>query len=261
MYAAGRNSCARLPAAVRRSAANVWRESVSFGWDFCFVSNKPKTVRYMPDFSDSETSVLSPQSRLVDSSVAACFAQAELPIRCCRPVSPCWNLRFVPIRGSVSFRQSFCFAPIEPLFGIGGASVFVNGRRKRSAYTHPPGDCRADRRQPSGGQKHFLSADFSSCLPDLPRKHQKGRSSFSSPGVNSGTEVGGGGGTGAPGSMLAPALTRSTFHARMLLNQRSFHWRASMSKDTVSSSPIWILNCSILSAPNTSKHILRGYWS
>ena len=36
-----------------------------------------------------------------------------------------------------------------------------------------------------------------------------------------------------------------------------------MSKDTVSSSPIWILNCSILSAPNTSKHILRGYcpWS
>jgi xanthine/uracil permease len=32
-----------------------------------------------------------------------------------------------------------------------------------------------------------------------------------------------GGGTGAPGAIGAPAPTRSTFHARILLNQRSFH--------------------------------------
>ena len=56
-------------------------------------------------------------------------------------------------------------------------------------------------------------------------------------------------------------LTRSTRQARILLNQRPCHSCASISKDTFNSSPIWILNCCILSAPNTSKHILRGYWS
>ena len=55
--------------------------------------------------------------------------------------------------------------------------------------------------------------------------------------AGSGAAVGAGGGTGAPGAGAA-VLTRSTFHARILLNQRSCHWRASTSKDTVSSSPI-----------------------
>src|SRR3712207_7883134 len=74
-----------------------------------------------------------------------------------------------------------------------------------------------------------------------------------------GDAAAGGGGRGALGSGVE-LFTRSTFHARMLLNQRSCHWRASISKDTVNSSPILILNCSIFSAPKTSKHILRGYW-
>lgn len=42
-------------------------------------------------------------------------------------------------------------------------------------------------------------------------------------GVNSGIADGGGGGTGEPEAIGAPAPTRSTFHARILLNQRSFH--------------------------------------
>ena len=96
-------------------------------------------------------------------------------------------------------------------------------------------------------------------------RHQKGRSSFSSVAAKStgGTETGGTADSiDAGAAPITPgAATRSTFQARILLNQRSCHWRASISNDTVSSSPIWMLNCAILSAPNTSKHILRGYWS
>ena len=46
---------------------------------------------------------------------------------------------------------------------------------------------------------------------------------FGIAGVNSGIADGAGGGTGEPEAIGAPVLTRSTFHARILLNQRSFH--------------------------------------
>lgn len=56
--------------------------------------------------------------------------------------------------------------------------------------------------------------------------------------VNSGIADGAAGGTEPPVAIGAPTLTRSTFHARILLNQRSCHWLESMSNETVSSSPI-----------------------
>lgn len=91
---------------------------------------------------------------------------------------------------------------------------------------------------------------------------QNGRSSLASPAKKSGAGAAIGGGTGAPACMGAAACdctAGSTFQARMRLNQRSCHWLASMSKDTFNSCPICILNCAIRSAPNTSKHIRRGY--
>lgn len=101
---------------------------------------------------------------------------------------------------------------------------------------------------------------FTSC-----QQNQKGRSSCSLPAEKSGAGAafigGNGASTGGTPATCAFGLTRSTRQARILLNQRPCHSRASISKDTFNSSPIWILNCCILSAPNTSKHILRGYWS
>ena len=109
---------------------------------------------------------------------------------------------------------------------------------------------------------------FSVCFPMLASQNQNGRSSALLPppksaGCWGAVFMGGnpGCGTGWAAGCIPGAATRSTFQARMELNQRPCHSRASMSNETFSSSPIWILNCWILSAPNTSKHILRGYWS
>ena len=75
----------------------------------------------------------------------------------------------------------------------------------------------------------------------LRQSDQKGRSSFSSEDEKStgaaGAAFSGGKGASIGGICCASAFTRSTFHARILLNQRPCHSRASISKNTFSSSP------------------------
>ena len=62
-------------------------------------------------------------------------------------------------------------------------------------------------------------------------------------------------------SGAAVAVPLSAFHARTSLWQRPLYSRALMSNDTVNSSPAWMLNCAILSAPNTLKQTFFGYCS
>ena len=97
--------------------------------------------------------------------------------------------------------------------------------------------------------------------------YQKGRSSIGFAGPKSGADVcvavGAEAGAKLSGVMPAGAAGagRSTFHALILVNQRPWYSRLSMSKKTVSSSPGWMAACAIRSAPNIWKHTFLGYWS
>lgn len=143
------------------------------------------------------------------------------------------------------------------------ADIRACGRR----YPRPRAEISglADRDIRARGQRYpGLRTERHLPVPSEKKGHlpQNGRSSLASPAKKSGAGAAIGGGTGAPACMGAAACdctAGSTFQARMRLNQRSCHWLASMSKDTFNSCPICILNCAIRSAPNTSKHIRRGY--
>lgn len=127
--------------------------------------------------------------------------------------------------------------------------IHARGRRYQGSRTEISAGLRTERHLPVPSEKKG-------------HRPQNGRSSLASPAKKSGAGAAIGGGTGAPACMGAAACdctAGSTFQARMRLNQRSCHWLASMSKDTFNSCPICILNCAIRSAPNTSKHIRRGY--